>query len=149
MYCIILHRIASCKSNFLIWYLIELSRNSGGFRDSWRLLKVLSHSTTFFHSFFQIMTNMGIFWKCYCFLQGLFTAWDTKQGSIVSRGNIPKLCLCIFVLCGYFMMWPSVMRDKCSIPIGYLFVCESYTKFGRCSKTTWSSLCAGNFLTLS
>ena len=34
---------------------------------------------------------------CYCFLQGLFTAWGMKQGLIVSHGNIPKLCLCRFV----------------------------------------------------
>ena len=72
-----------------------------------------------------------------------------KQGLIVSCGNIPKLCLCIFVLCGYFVMWPSVMCDECSILIGYPFVCKIYTKFGRCTKIMWSSSCAGNSLMLS
>ena len=65
------------------------------------------------------MTNMGAFWTCHCFLQGLFTAWGMKQGLIVSHGNITKLCLCRFVLCGYVVMWPSVMCDECSIPIGH------------------------------
>ena len=31
-----------------------------------------------------------------------------KQGLIVSCANIPKLCLCIFVLCGFHVRWPSV-----------------------------------------
>ena len=151
MYCIVSHCITLCKSNFLIWYLIELSRNSGGFRNSWRLLKVLSHSITFFHSLFQIMTNMEAFWKCYCFLQGLFTAWEMKQGLIVSCGNIAKLCLCRFVLCGYFVMWPSVMYVWWVLNPNWspICVCEIYTKFGRCSKITWSGLCTGNSLTLS
>ena len=109
-------------------------------------LKVLSHFATFFHSLFQIIKNMEAFWKCYCFLQGLFTAWEMKQGLIFSHGNIPKLCLCRFVLCGYLVMWPSVMHDKCSILIGHPFVCEIYTKFGRCSMIMWPSLCAGNSL---
>ena len=45
-------------------------------------------------------------------------------------GIFQILCLCRFILCGYFVMWPSVMRDECSIPIGHPFVCKIYNKSG-------------------
>ena len=89
-YCIVLHRIALCKSKFLIWYLIELSRNSGGFRNSWRLFE---SSITFHHILSQPFPNSdkyGNFLKVLLFPSGSFYSMGMKQGLIVSCGNIPK-----------------------------------------------------------
>ena len=76
----IYHIVSHCVSNILIWYLIELSRNSGGLRNSWRLLKVPSHSATFFHSLFQIITNMEAFLKVLLFPSGSFHSMGNETG---------------------------------------------------------------------
>ena len=97
------HRIALCKSNFLMWYLIELSRNSGALETH----RGFESSITFHHILSQPFPNndkYGNFPKVLLFPSGSFHSMGMKQGLIVSQGNIPKLCLCIFVLCGYFMM---------------------------------------------
>ena len=94
-------------------------------------MEAFESSITFHHILSQPFPNNdkhGSFLNVPLLPSGLFTAWGMKQGLIVSCGNIPKLCLCRFVLCGYVVMWPSVMHDECSIPIGHPFVCEIYTK---------------------
>ena len=87
MHRIVLYRIALCKSKFLIWYLTELSRNSGGFRNS---LKVPSHSIIFFSQPLPNGDKYGKFLKVLLFPSGSFHSMGMKQGLIVSRGNIPK-----------------------------------------------------------
>ena len=67
-------------------------------------MEAFESSITFNHILSQPFPNNDKYGNFLKVLQGLFTAWGMKQGLIVSRGNIPKLCLCIFVLCGYFVM---------------------------------------------
>ena len=109
-------------------------------------MEAFESSITFCHILSQPFPNNnkhGSFLKVLLFPSGSF--YSMKQGLIVSCGNIPKLCLCRFVLCGYLVIWPSVMHDKSSITIGHPFACEFYTKCARCSRIMWPSLYAGYF----
>ena len=108
--------------------------------------KVLSHSTTFFHRLFQIMTNMGTFWKCYCF----FSQHGNETGVNYFLWEYSKtlfVYICsVWLLCDVTQCYAWWVFNPNWSPI---CVCEIYTKFGRCSKITWSSLCAWHWASLA